>query len=174
MAHLWVEQRGDWAAVVLGSEPIALAADTDRPVYRVEAPISATHAAVLMPTNTSGAEWVLVCKPGLCRVNGIPNLLGIAVMQDRDEIHMESGPRLYFSKESQATIAPFDRVGEIACARCSLPIEPGQPTVICPACKIAYHQDVDADLPCWTYGSCLICGNPGTLDGGLAWSPAEL
>ena len=60
-------------------------------------------------TREGAAEWVLLTRgTESCRVNGEPVFpAGIRALQDRDEILIGAGARIFYSTEQQATISPF-------------------------------------------------------------------
>jgi hypothetical protein len=176
MAHLWIEQEQDWGILPLGTDHhLTLTESPAQPVRVGTGRDIGTAVATIQPVVARGSEWVLLCRPGSCRVNGESVALGIRTLRDKDEIRPANGQRLFFSTETQARIAPFPGAAQATiCPRCLLEIALGQPAVICPACGVAYHEDGDAELLCWTYGPCSFCGQPGSLNAGLQWSPDEL
>lgn len=163
MAQLWIRGEADrWIGAPLTDEALDLnigAAGDDVKVTVLPAPGTATG-------------WALVGRPPVAAINGLPLWVGIAVLDDRDEIAGDA--RAYFSTEVTAEVAPYvlDRG---ACPRCKRALEPGTPAVRCPGCGVWHHQD-DADgWTCWTYGpTCACCAQPTALDAGFRWTPEDL
>ncbi|MBI2297366.1 MAG: hypothetical protein HYU66_00190, partial [Armatimonadetes bacterium] len=146
------------------------------------APAAATaHDAprsVLLHRLQSG-EWALVAGHG-ARVwlNGVPVSLGLQVLEDRDEVRLETGGPAawfaYFSTEQPATVRPYQPTGRAArCPRCKQAIGDGHPAVQCPKCGVWHHQT--EARPCWNYApKCATCDQATPLDGGFRWTPEEL
>lgn len=179
MAHFWVAQDGEqgpeWALLPLLAGRYLLASDPALPARIGSAQEMEDAAAVVLTAPPEGRDWVLLCRPDGCRVNGEPVAPGIRALRDRDAIQVKRGPRLFFSTETQAQRVPFPGSAQAAtCPRCLQEIAPGQPTVFCPGCRVAYHEDDAAGLLCWTYGPCAFCGQPGVLEAGFRWTPEEL
>ncbi len=110
------------------------------------------------------ACWSLLCPATIpVRLNGQPLALGLAVLNEADEITIGRGAqqvRLYFSAQLPAAVAPAPRNLHVSCPRCKGPIEPGSPAVCCPACGAWHHQQGSgpASLSCWTYAPhCGVC-----------------
>jgi hypothetical protein len=153
MAHLWMTgEDGAWTAHPLGAEG-ALAGD----------------AAIRRTGTGSGDSWLLLAGDDVW-LNGWPVYLGVAVLDDRDEIRTPAG-RVFFSAEAAASIVAYPAdAGRGDCPRCRQPLEPNTRAVRCPACGLFHHQT--DDLPCWTYGDrCAGCPHPTSLDAGLRWTP---
>jgi len=174
MPQLLIKQP-DWCVVALTGDPVAITSDPDRPVRRAPDDAAGTLGPIVRRVPNIGNEYVLFCGPDSCRVNGEPVPLGIRVLRDRDEIVTAPGMRCFFSAEVCASIVPFAG-GERAvfCPRCLLEIATGSPSVRCPVCGVAHHEDSSQQRPCWTYASCAACGHKSDLDAGLQWSPEEL
>ncbi|HLJ55666.1 MAG TPA: hypothetical protein VKT77_11555 [Chthonomonadaceae bacterium] len=172
MSHLWVENNQEWCVLPLAENRVALTADPARPVTGALGVNPAR--GLLLPPAAPGSDWILLCRPGACSVNGRPVALGIRALADRDEIVTAPGTRLFFSSESLAAVVPFEAVRETFCPRCLLAIAHGAPAVRCPQCGIAYHEDTAAALACWSYGPCVNCGHSSEPDAGFRWTPDEL
>jgi hypothetical protein len=102
-------------------------------------------------------------------LNGFPPL-GVAVLRHRDDITL-GGTRFVFSAFASAEPAPFtpDAPGT-RCARCNVPLNPGEIVAQCGACSAPQHQH--GKLTCATYDEkCGACGRSRTE---IAWSPALL
>ncbi len=117
--------------------------------------------------------WVaLSVAPGGLVVNGRPLSTGLKRLSHRDELRMGVA-RAWFSSECRARVEPYGGEGELPCPRCKLPIEPGQPSVRCPNCRVVHHQLTERD--CWTHvPQCAGCQTPTILGAELAWSPERL
>jgi hypothetical protein len=120
-------------------------------------------------------RWLLQWGPLQdVRVNGLPQTLGLRVLEHRDEIRIGGVAAVYFSNEKLARIEGF-RGGDrtLSCARCKTPIADGTPAVLCPRCGVWYHQT--DEHPCWTYTERCVsfCTQPTALDAGLLWTPED-
>ena len=125
--------------------------------------------------NPREATWVLFTPVSVAvSVNGCPMLLGIRVLQDKDEIVVAGGRRFFFSNECLATIEPFPGAGQVVfCARCKQEIAKSASAVRCPGCGIWCHES--DELRCWTYATaCPLCDKSTALDAGYSWTPEEL
>jgi len=136
---------------------------------------------ILAFQSEQGAEHALLigcdCQ---VRVNGLPVLGGICVLQHRDEILVGSR-RVFFSAESTPEVEVFQHVGPHRRPRC--PVCRGelldqQPVVHCPGCGRIYHQipatEAAPAKPCWTYSAtCRFCNHPTSLSGEPTWCPDE-
>ncbi|MGB9620632.1 MAG: hypothetical protein ACPL7K_09490, partial [Armatimonadota bacterium] len=132
-------------------------------------------SAYLVPSRQIDGPVLLSGPEAGVQVNGKPDRLGICVLQDRDELFFtDSRTRIYYTRETPASVTSFpgsDR--EIRCARCTAPLEPGNPSVRCPGCGLWYHES--EELPCWTYAqTCAECGALTSLDGSYTWTPEDL
>ena len=155
MAHMWIFEADAWRC-----EPLR------------DAAALGAGAELLRATTPDGERWAILGGREI-RVNGTPVDAGIVVLRDRDEISA-AGRRVFFSTESLATVVPFV-AGErpTFCPRCRGPIEDGSPAVLCPNCRVWYHQS--AELPCWRYAErCALCDQPTALDAGWRWTPEAL
>jgi hypothetical protein len=128
-----------------------------------------------------GAERgaLLMARPGVwVRVNGLPLLGGVRVLDHKDEILAADG-RLYFSLEMTPTLTTFhvpEDGRSPTCPICRGPIKDGMAAVQCPGCGRWFHQAEAADgraaKPCWTYApTCRFCAHPTAFDTGAAWRP---
>jgi hypothetical protein len=131
----------------------------------------------------SGAERgaLLWARPGLwVRVNGLPVLGGVRVLEHKDEVLVAAG-RLFFSLETTPTVTTF-RTPEggrsPVCPVCRGPIKDGSGAVQCPGCGRWFHQAEAADgrpaKPCWTYApTCRFCSHPTAFAAEAAWRPDQ-
>ena len=121
------------------------------------------------------ASWALLeGSEASVRVNGLPLVLGIHALRDRDEISV-AGQRYFFSTEELAQVTPFPGLAQPACCpRCKQKVEVGQTAVACPHCHAWHHQS--EEFPCWTYDpTCALCQLQSTaLDAGYSWTPDTL
>jgi hypothetical protein len=167
MAHLWtMTAENEWAIEPLAHEVRTL--DSDGDVLLLPAPLSPRTPGV--PT-----AWALIVGTGTTvRLNGAPLRVGIAILNDRDEIRVATAAPLFFSTESLAVVTPFPPDGPRgACPRCKQPIVGGTTAVKCPGCGIWHHQA--DDLPCWQYAShCAMCEQDTASDAPFRWTPEEL
>jgi Zn finger protein HypA/HybF involved in hydrogenase expression len=130
----------------------------------------------LEQTGSGGtAEWaILTGQECGVTINGIPLLLGLRVLIDRDEIRWGPDAFAFYSTEEPADIASLpqgDR--KIFCPRCKQEITPGTPAVRCPRCGIWHHQS--EQLPCYTYAErCATCTRRASLDSSYDWTPEEM
>jgi hypothetical protein len=124
------------------------------------------------PGQPSEAWVVLSVGPGGLVVNGRALSTGLKRLSHRDELRIGVA-RAWFSSECPARVEPYGGERELLCPRCQLPIEPGQPSVRCPICKVVHHQLTGRD--CWTHvPQCAGCQTPTILGAELAWSPERL
>lgn len=138
------------------------------------------HAPLLQRGGGPGPPWVILAAAGCgVRVNGVPLVLGLRVLDHRDEILLPAATpgepcRFYFSTERLARVEPFPAPnGPATCARCKQPINPGDPAVQCPSCGVWHHQS--EKWPCWTYSDrCARCDTPTDLDGDYRWTPEDM
>ena len=175
MAHLWLlDVSNEWTPQLLAGGATTLADDGLRSADYAAGAETGVAAHVLLrrladPANT----WALLTASPALRVNGAPVPLGIAVLDDRDEIRL---PNLtaWFSTETRACIEPFPAsTARGFCPRCKQAIETGTPAVRCPSCGLWHHAS-DA-LPCWTYApACAACAQDTALDAGFRWTPEDL
>jgi hypothetical protein len=122
---------------------------------------------------------LLAAEGAPVRVNGLPLLVGVRVLQDRDEIRVGRADSLFFSTESAARVESFSGTGaSVMCPRCKQAIAEASEVVRCPGCGVVHHQA--KDLPCWSgyeaepFATCAMCDQPAALDSGFRWTPEEL
>jgi len=161
-----------WAVLRLEGEAVSLAAPLPRVVVAgreagdVEAPVLLRHG------DGVACRWVLLAGgEGAVRVNGLPLVGGLRLVEDRDEIWPRGAAPLFFSTEDLARVEPFPpHEGAKFCARCKLEVEAESPAVRCPGCSVWYHQT--DEYPCWSYGpTCALCDQPSDLTAGYRWTP---
>jgi hypothetical protein len=145
--------------------------------YPVESIFDRTHAQeqiLLLRLANPPETWALVGGPERVRVNGSPLLLGLAVLDDRDELQVSAEHTLFFSTERIVKVEPYPNSGARGfCPRCKLSIESGSQAVRCPRCSLWHHQG--DEMPCWTYSAtCAVCAQPTALDAGFRWTPEDL
>lgn len=175
MAHCWIEQEDEWAALPLEREKAYLLfSDSESVREWCEEP--PPHDSVSLCPSGVDDGWLVLCPPGRCRVNGEIVAPGLRALADRDEVMLCGGSRLYFSTEQLARVVPFGgAAGAVHCPRCRQAIAPGADSVACPFCATTYHQDESSALPCWTYSpACAVCGHATALDAGFRWTPDAL
>ena len=172
MSVLWIyrEPEQQWQPMPLDGESIRLSGDQARPIVAGgDAP-----ASLIAPGPLGGAAWVMIASlgAGVC-VNGVPLLLGIRVLLNRDAIRVGANECVYFSSESLAQVVPYPDQRAVPCARCKTDIAPGMQAVKCPKCGAWHHQS--GDLACWAYHEkCARCDYPTAMDGQYHWSPEGL
>jgi len=171
MAHLWIRDATGWQAEKLTGACFDFASFST--LHTEEAMVCRPGALIVRTDGEGSHAWTLVASPGSrARVNGRAPVAGICALSDHDEIRTEAGVQYFYSTELLAEIEPFPEPERpIYCGRCRQPIATGTPAVRCPgaSCGIWYHQS--ADLPCWTYDKCMICGQSSALDAGFSWTP---
>jgi hypothetical protein len=177
MAHLWTIAAGSvWAPVPLDGAAFALGPDGPTRLSAPRVRAAGPDTIVLRRTGAGPDTcWSLLIPAAVAaRVNGVSSPLGIVVLVDRDEIRLPGADPVFLSTETLPTVVPFATgTSHGFCPRCRQPLEPGAPSVECPACGLWYHQT--DTLPCWTYSDrCVACGRPTPLDAGYAWSPEEV
>jgi len=98
------------------------------------------------------------------------------VLEDKDEIRTAGAGSLIFSTERRACVEPFPGMDRPAmCPRCGTEIEVNTPAVRCPGCGVWHHQNIDNELPCWTYAeTCATCDQPTDLGTDFRWTPEGL
>jgi hypothetical protein len=169
MAHLWVQDTTEWAALRLVGERFQFA-NLPRP-----ATDSAATDVVLLETGSGRRKWHLLAARGAgVSINGLPLVGGLRTLADRDEIRIRGLGTLFFSTERMAEIELLpESDSELMCPRCRQSIAPGTEVVRCPGCDLRYHQSTE--FPCWTYApTCGQCEHPTPLDEGFTWSPEDL
>jgi len=128
-------------------------------------------SALLLRGQGDTEAWLLV-GPETSRVNGLPLLAGIRILQDRDELLL-GGRRAFFSGERLAVVEPFPGADRpIFCPRCKQVLQPHSPAVQCPQCRVWHHS---GELQCWAYTNrCALCDQPTDLSAGFRWTPEGL
>jgi hypothetical protein len=166
MSSLWKEISGaTWEATPLNEE-LDLAAGSVRLVRFGE-----------------GAEGgvALLVQPGVyVRVNGLPILGGLCILQHRDEVLVDS-QRVYFSSESTPLVMAFRLEAGArrpTCPVCRGPVGENDPAVRCPGCGRWFHQIEASEgrrgKTCWTYAAtCRFCSHPSSLAGEPVWRPEQ-
>lgn len=117
----------------------------------------------------SGRYGLLVV--GRVTVNGVP-ALPLRVLQDKDEIRIIDGERLYFSSDGPAEVIQFSGGTSVRCGRCQGPMQEGKGAVCCPRCGAWHHQT--GELPCWTCDQQCSGSGCGRPTSGAAWQPESL
>jgi hypothetical protein len=135
---------------------------------------------VLFGQGAEGGAALLVLPGSHIRVNGLPILGGLRVLEHTDEL-LVNGLLYYFSAESRPECVAFalkegDR--RPTCPVCRGPVQDGEQAVGCPGCGRWYHQIEAAEgrrgRNCWTYApSCRFCTHPTSLSGEPVWRPEQ-
>jgi hypothetical protein len=175
MAHLWLKSNAapaGWQAHLI-EEEVILAPPLLPP--EGDGIPAAPPPRLKRFKNSAGAdEWLLITPPGVVRVNGVLDRVGLRLLQDKDEVHIRGFHPLYFSTERLPQVETFPGAEHpVHCPRCREVVEPGSAAVCCPgpACRTWYHQRSDRE--CWTYSDkCSLCGQPTALNVGYRWVPA--
>lgn len=173
MAHIWI--RGDedaWSTMPLDQHAVDISVHPPRALaegFR----LGADALAVVIRSGTSDSPvWVLLAaeNSAVC-INGFAPVAGVRVLQDHDEIRVQSLDPIFFSTETLARAEGFIATERtVFCGRCRQPMQNGEMAVHCPKCGIWYHQT--EKLPCWTYSpSCGFCPQSTSPDAGFAWIP---
>ena len=163
MSSLWRQSpEGVWETISLSREagrPFLLDADA----ALVGVGRGADRTVALLPRGAAAA-----------RVNGLPIIGGLRVLDHQDEI-LIGRQRFIFSTESTPQLARFHHQGEgkrPSCPICRGPLADGDDAVQCPGCGRWYHQL--AMRPCFTYApQCRFCRHPTALTGGAVWHPEQ-
>src|SRR5438128_2720540 len=129
MSSLWREVPGaGWEAVPVCADGLELSAGRLRLVRFGE-----------------GAEGgvALLARPGIhVRVNGLPVLGGLNILQHRDEILIDT-QRFCFSAQTRPVVTTFrlePGARRPTCPVCRGAINDGDAVVRCPSCGRCYHQ----------------------------------
>jgi len=185
MAHLWVsDDASGWLVSPLDGSMFALGATPPRRLADLGGAPDDRHEAdddcgvvLHRVDDPSGTLWVILARrEAQPLVNGTPSRLGLAVLDDRDEIRVPGVPPVFFSTEVLASVQPLPDAAALGhCPRCQQPLAVGHPAVRCPLCGLWHHET--GDLPCWTYQP--RCANPAcaqatALDAGFTWTPEAL
>ena len=132
---------------------------------------------MVVPFEESGvARAALLTQPLGCAlvVNGY-RPLGVAVLEERDEI-IAHGEVLYFGERSRTSQMRFEESDEsVGCARCKQPLCSDDLVIRCPACGAFHHAGAIASSEeerlCWTYDArCGACERPRDE---MLWAPEE-
>jgi hypothetical protein len=182
MAHLWLQDASArWAVLPLEADAYAV---VEGPAHTLRARPAAgesearallLRAAAGEPAPSAGEPphaWFALAVPGRgVSCNGLPLVLGLHALSDRDELRVAGAGSLFFSSETLARPAPFPGSPHpVSCPRCLQEIGAGTPAVRCPQCGVWHHQS--PELPCWTYArTCQLCSQPSDLEAGYRWSP---
>ncbi len=183
MSHIWVrDQENEWAILRLDCDALALDHSPPRPLPAEEAVASARAGDRAILIRLSGRRdagddrrWALLASGrSRVRINGLPPIAGLRILDDRDEIAVTGPGTIYFSTERQARVEPFPGGDEPAhCPRCKLAMEAGSPAIRCPRCDTWHHQS--SVYPCYTYtDSCALCDQPTAVDAGFRFTPEDL
>ena len=132
---------------------------------------------LLVRTGTARTErWFAVLFPAVSMmVNGNAVCTGLTMLADKDVISFASGqPEWVFTTERNACVEFYQGEPGLHCPRCKLPLEPGQPMVVCPGCSAVHHQLEHRS--CWTYApTCALCDRATPLEEATcSWTPNEL
>jgi Prokaryotic RING finger family 1 len=163
MSSLWRQTSGGaWESVALSAEGL-------RPVR-----LSPDVTLVGFGRGADGGV-ALMTRPGAAaRVNGLPILGGLRLLDHQDEV-LIGRERFYYSAESTPVVVPFRHEGEgrrPSCPICRGPLGDGDDAVQCPGCGRWYHQL--AARPCFTYApQCRFCRHPTALTGAAVWCPEQ-
>ncbi|NOT27654.1 MAG: hypothetical protein HOP16_16325 [Acidobacteria bacterium] len=174
MAHIWLLD-GDpreWTPMPLVGDALTLVNGTLRPVDETPPIPFAQTRLVIRRLAEATHTWALLTTSRALRLNGDPVPLGVALLDDRDEIRLPD-LTVWFSTEAQAHVEPFPESTRGFCPRCKQPIEVATPAVRCPGCALWHHAS--DELPCWSYAStCAACSKDTALDAGYRWTPEDL
>ena len=173
MAHIWVDTGAEWALAELDGDEFVLTGERATPVRRRRTPDGGPAGTLLLRGDGEGDRaWVLVTgRDGpRTQVNGVPLVLGVRVMADRDALRV-GDVRMFFSTETLPRVEAYpEEAPEVPCARCRSPLRAGDPAVRCPACGLWHHEA--SGRQCWTYDvRCGNCDQPTALDAGWRWTP---
>jgi len=180
VAHLWVRDgAAQWAIASLDcGQAFALRSDPAAPVrLRSQRQKGKNQeSAIIVRRQKAGEEtWVLISRDTAhVRVNGLPLVIGMKVLQDRDQIRVDGVGRMFFSTERLPHVEVFTGSEKaVFCPRCKSEILDGSRAVRCPQCEVWHHQS--EELPCWTYSErCALCDQPTDLNASYRWTPEGL
>ncbi len=177
MAHIWLQtENREWTAHPLRDIESSFKALLCRVPEHAPPVKSAPSDARLLKTVTDNQDsWMIIAGHGSgISINGIPLFHGIRTLRDRDEIRWSPDGFVFFSSEELAAVVDFPQSDrKIICPRCKQEIGPGTPAVLCPGCKIYYHQS--EQLPCYTYAeNCGTCTRKTSLGSGYEWTPEQM
>ena len=170
MAHLWfLTDEKQWCPTPLFGDAVAPRDGALVPCDDADSP----RVVLRRLQGVHPAAWALLTDAATVRLNGLPVPLGLAVLDDRDEIRV-ADRGTWFSTEVLPAVEPFPASTIRGyCPRCKQAIEAAALAVKCPACGLWHHAS--EDLPCWTYApACAACPQPTALDAGFRWTPEDL
>jgi hypothetical protein len=129
---------------------------------------------------TEGGVALLARSGVHVRINGLPVLGGIALLQHRDEI-LINAERFCFSAETRPVVTTFHMEPGSrgpTCPVCRGSLADGEQAVRCPGCGRWFHQIEASEgrkaRSCWTYSAtCRFCQHPTSLSGETAWRPEQ-
>jgi hypothetical protein len=178
MAYLWLMDKDAWAVLPLDGDAFAVVGGRVRRVSDLSSLMDEGSAlGFRRQSDASGSLWTMMAgREARVSVNGVPVGLGLAVLNDRDELRLPGHPPLFFSTEVLARVEPFPESGLSGlCPRCKQPIACGSAAVRCPCCSLWYHESDSERLPCWTYApQCAACSQATALDSRFRWTPEGL
>jgi hypothetical protein len=130
-------------------------------------------AAWLIPSSSQETILRAVLLAGNSKVginSRIP--LPLTVLTRGDEIQI-GGISLFFTDEDPLRIVPYEPApasGQaVSCSRCHRSLQPGEPVIFCPVCRLPYMAQADKNPNCWTFGPCLGCSRDPHVE--FAWRP---
>ncbi|HBO43040.1 MAG TPA: hypothetical protein DD670_03720 [Planctomycetaceae bacterium] len=184
MAYICYQaEQGQWIMTDLTENGCRLSETGISPSAAAQSPASADQSVSLVRLDAPEEAWILMASPpAKVSVNGSRLLLGIRVLDDRDEILRQRtragvATRFFFSAERRAEVKPFRAGGQpVRCPRCKQLIGENDLAVRCPnpACGLWHHET--ADLPCWTYDA--TCASPACIQSTELrdhhWTPEDL
>jgi hypothetical protein len=173
MAHIWFRNDEDiWSAMTLDRHAVDISVHP--PQAMAEGFQMGEDSLVVVIRSAAGDSPVWVLLAGAksdVRINGFAPVARVHVLQDRDEIRVQSLDPIFFSTETLARTGEFTATERaVFCGRCRQPIQNGEMAVNCPKCGIWYHQT--EQLLCFTYSpQCNFCDQSTSLDAGFNWIP---
>ncbi len=177
LAHLWIQNKETkWEANSLAGCEVSLSSlISGNGNHHSPAGHPAGGVHLLRTDDANLEQWaVLASEECAITINGIPLLLGIRSLKDRDEIRWSQNGSAFFSSEELAAVVNLpseDR--KIVCPRCKQEIASKTPAVRCPRCGIWHHQS--EEFPCYTYAEhCATCSRKTSLDSGFDWIPEDM
>lgn len=172
---IWmIDEKGEWGPVELEGE-VKVGRTAER--LRVATSEIDEGLATLFPwKDPLGRLRYLLIPAGRgvkITVNGYP-ILELKVLADKDEVSFGPSPLVfYYSEESPPRKIKFEGASEkpLFCVRCKDRIEAGEEIVICPKCRLYYHETEGKG--CWRYDSaCAGCRRPTGID--YIWRPEPI
>jgi hypothetical protein len=140
--------------------------------------IAASTSLLLRGGDGLAGEWCLLSSSA-SRVNGEPLVLGVRVLENRDEIRFAGGARVYFSTEQVARPERFSGAGRrIVCPRCSCEIAAGDLVVRCPqpSCRLLHHHHEIEQDSCWLSAPACArdgCAQKTSFEVETRWTPED-